>query len=217
MPVAQDWNNYWSLDQTQKFTKISWSKRRIIRILQPYMIIGNKSLDAGCGSGFFSKYFCDQGMDTTSLDYSDTALNIASNMTQGRTRIIREDLIKENLFQRINEKFDVIFSDGLLEHFTNEEQDKIVNNLLSVLSDNGVLITFVPNRWSPWELIRPIFMPGIDEDPFVLKGLVGVNQRNGLKVIAKGGINTIPFALSPDKLVGSIWGMLLFTISKKIV
>ena len=215
LPEAKDWNNYWSLEQTKKFTKVSWSKKRVSRILQPYVSVGKRALDAGCGSGFFSQYFCNNGMQTTALDYSQSALDIAKEKTNGRAQIIKADLVKENLEKIVSSKYEIIFSDGLLEHFSSDDQDKIVNNWFKVLADDGVLVTFVPNRWSPWELIRPFFMPGIEEDPFVLSQLIELNERNGLKVIASGGVNTVPFPFSPDAMFGSMWGMLLYTIAKK--
>ena len=73
-PEASDWDNYWSLDKTERFTKISWSKRRIISILNRYIKAGDHALDAGCGSGFFSRFFADQGLNVTALDYSEEAL-----------------------------------------------------------------------------------------------------------------------------------------------
>lgn len=215
LPEAKDWNNYWSLEQTKKFTKVSWSKKRVSRVLQPYVSVGKRALDAGCGSGFFSQYFCNNGMQTTALDYSQSALDIAKEKTNGRAQIVKADLVKENLEKIVRTKFEIIFSDGLLEHFSIEDQDKIVSNWFKVLADDGVLVTFVPNRWSPWELIRPFFMPGIEEDPFVLSQLIELNERNGLKVIASGGVNTVPFPFSPDAMFGSMWGMLLYTIAKK--
>ncbi len=214
-PKANDWNNYWSLEQTQKFTKVSWSKKRIMRMLQPYVGPNKHALDAGCGSGFFSQFFCEHGMATTALDYSQAALDIAQEKTGGRARLVKANLVEDKLSRLTKEKFDLIFSDGLLEHFSPVDQDKIITNLSSVLSPEGVLVTFVPNRWSPWELIRPFFMPGIEEDPFVLSQLIDLNERNGLKPLTSGGLNTVPFAFSPDGLFGSMWGMLLYTISKK--
>lgn len=214
-PQARDWNQFWSLEQTQQFTKPSWSKRRIIRVISPYVIKGKNALDAGCGSGFFSKFFCDQGMRTVALDYSEKALEIARDMTKGRARLIRQSLLCDELFSKIDERFDFIFTDGLLEHFMGMDQDKIIGNLRSILKDGGTLATFVPNRFSPWELIRPFFMPGIEETPFVLKKLVDVHERNGFKIVNKGGINTLPFAFSLDKYVGRFWGMLLFVIARK--
>ena len=214
-PQSSDWNRFWSRNQSVQPAEVSWSKKRIMHVIAPYMRKGKKILDAGCGSGFFSRYFCDQGLQTVSLDYSDKALDMARQITQGRSRIIKHDLLSGDLAPAINEKFDIIFSDGLLEHFTAHDQDKIMANFISLLGRGGVLITFVPNRWSPWELIRPFFMPGIAETPFILKGLVRLKIRNGLAILESGGINTLPFALSPDKAFGRYFGMLLYAIAKK--
>ena len=214
-PEDSDWNQFWAEEKTKKFTQISWSKKRIQQVLSPYVGPGKKALDAGCGSGFFSRYFCDQGMKTVALDYSESALKIASRLTGGLATIVKKDLLREHLAKDMEGGFDLIFSDGLLEHFSSADQDKILKNLLSLLSDQGVLVTFVPNRWSPWELIRPLYMPGIEETPFVLKELLVLNQRNGLQVVDKGGVNTWPFAFSPDCILGAFWGMLLYTIARK--
>lgn len=215
LPEAKDWNNFWGLEQTQKFTKVSWSKKRIMRILSKYVGGHKKALDAGCGSGFFSKYFCDQEMQTTSLDYSDEALKIATSMTNGRTQVLKRDLLSQDLSKEIDDRFDLIFTDGLFEHFSSTDQDKIMQNFVRILSKEGVIVTFVPNRWSPWELIRPFYMPGIEETPFTFKGLLDLNQRNGLFVSEKGGVNTFPFAISPDQMVGAQFGMLLYTVAQK--
>jgi SAM-dependent methyltransferase len=215
MPVAGNWDRFWSLAATKKFQKVSWSKKRIMSVLIPLIQKNQKALDAGCGSGFFSKFFCDQGLATVSLDYSDEALEIAHRMTSGRSRIVKGDLLVDDLSTKISERFDVIFSDGLLEHFSNAQQDCIFKNFSALLSPGGILVTFVPNQWSPWELIRPFYMPGIDEKPFVMKELIQLSERNGFQIISSGGVNTFPFRFSPDCLVGRNLGMLLYTVSFK--
>lgn len=216
-PVINDthWDRFWDLEKSKRFGKISWSKRRILRAIEPYCFQGGWALDAGCGSGFFARYFCEAGMKTVALDYSQSALKMAKDATGGRAEIVERDLVHSDLSKEFAGRFDLIFSDGLLEHFSSSDQDKIIRNLLSALSPKGVLITFVPNRWSPWELIRPFFMPGIEEKPFDFKQLIDLNKRHGLEILAKGGVNTFPFAFSPDGLIGPQFGMLLFTISRK--
>ncbi|MDP8213495.1 MAG: class I SAM-dependent methyltransferase [Candidatus Zapsychrus exili] len=174
-----------------------------------------KILDAGCGSGFFSKYFICSEAKTYSLDYSVEALEITKKITNNKTIILNNDLLSSDLREEISDRFDIIFSDGLFEHFKKEDQDKILNNLINVLSTDGIIITFVPNVFSPWQILRPFFMPGIKEKPFTFKELINLNERNNLKVILEGGINVFPFVFSPDKLLGKIFGMLLFTFSKK--
>jgi SAM-dependent methyltransferase len=113
-----------------------------------------------------------------------------------------------------SEKFDLIFTDGLFEHFSGEEQHKIISNFKKVLSPQGIVATFVPNKWSPWQLIRPFFMPGIKEKPFTLQGLKDLNLRCGLEIIQSGGLNVLPFKYSPDRSFGPYYGMILFSLAK---
>lgn len=216
-PRANDWNRFWQGQNVQKIKEPSWSKKRILSILEPFSIKGKKALDAGCGSGFFSKYFCERGMNVVALDHSDQSLEMTRQMTGGRALTVKADLLSGEISQMLGSQFDLIFTDGLLEHFSAPDQDKIMKNFLALLTDGGVVVTVVPNRWSPWEIIRPIYMPGIWEKPFVMSGLVELNQRQGFEIIQKGGLNTFPFAFSPDKVFGEKFGMLLYTISKKYV
>ncbi len=216
LPKAQNWNSFWDKNYKDQIDKISWSKKRIISIVKPFIKKNNNALDAGCGSGFFSKFFCDEQMKAVSCDYSSEALEITKRMTNGRSEVLKKDLLDKNLSKELKDRFHIIFSDGLFEHFSWEQRDEIMSNLKNILDDDGVIITFVPNRWSPWQLIRPFLMPGIKEDPFTLKELVDLNLKNGLQVFQKGGINTFPFSFSPDRFLGQRFGMLLYTISKKI-
>ncbi len=215
LPDQKIWNQFWNRPQSDRFHHVSWSKRRVMQVLRPYAISGKKALDAGCGSGFFSAYFCDQGMQTVSLDYAEAALAAAREATSGRAQIIKADMLNDDLGFLLNQKFDLIFSDGLLEHFIAKDQDRIMSQWMKLLTDDGCLVTFVPNRWSPWELIRPFFMPGIEESPFVLTELIELHERNGLSVFERGGVNTLPFKLSPDKWFAEQFGMLLYVLARK--
>ena len=154
-------------------------------------------------------------MMTTAVDYSAAALAMTEQLTQGKVKTVQTDFLKGDLPQKLNAKFEVIFTDGLFEHFSTEEQDRIMRNLISVLAEGGRIITFVPNRFSPWEIIRPFFMPGIEEKPFVLPQLIRLQERNGLKVTAKGGVNTLPFAFSFEGKIAEYLGMLLYTIARE--
>ena len=214
-PQDSDWNRFWGRSQSQRFSKVSWSKRRILQVLKPFCRPQDLALDAGCGSGFFTRFFCDQQMDATAVDYSKNALQMAAQATEQAAKLIEADMVNDSLSQRLSDRFDVIFTDGLFEHFSKGQQDKIMANLISVLKPSGVIVTFVPNRWSPWELIRPFFMPGIEEKPFILQELLDLNRRNGLSILKAGGVNVFPFRFSPE-FCGPVFGMLLFTVAKKV-
>jgi len=212
MNTAQNWNSFWDKSQN---TQASWSKRRILSVLDGHLNSGMTILDAGCGSGFFSEYFCDKGLNVTALDYSENALNLTKKRTLNRAQIVKADMLDQNFGAHLNQQFDLIFSDGLFEHFSNVDQNIIMQNLKSVLAEGGYLITFVPNLFSPWTIIRPFLMPGINEKPFIRKKLSGLHEKNGFRIIRTGGVNVLPWKVSPENLLSRYFGMLLFCIAQK--
>lgn len=214
LPSADNWNAFWGANKTSRFTKLSWSKRRIMKILDRHLRPGMKVLDAGCGSGFFSNYFISRGCETFTLDYSNDALEIARRLTNGQSAAyLKEDLLNISFGHKYSQAFDLIFTDGLLEHFSKQDQDVILNNFSLALQPGGKVVTFVPNKYSWWEVVRPLFMPGIVEFPFTMSRLLG--KHKGLEIIESGGINVLPVRLSPDQLLGHRMGMLLFCIGRK--
>jgi SAM-dependent methyltransferase len=171
-------------------------------------------VDAGCGSGFFSNYFISRGCKVYSLDYSEKALEIARKITQNKSfEYLNRDLLDESLGLEFKNTFDLIFTDGLFEHFSKEEQEKILKAFITMKKKGGLIATFVPNRYSFWTVIRPIFMHGIKEKPFTLKELASFIEGVGQKVIEKGGINVLPVKYSPEFL-GERTGMLVYAVSK---
>ncbi len=218
LPNSASWNHFWSGSPAGSGgaqRKVAWSKQRIAHILQDVLMPGQRVLDAGCGSGYFSQFFADAGLDATALDYSDEALNITRQVTRNRVRTVKADMVNEQLGSVfIDVRFDLIFSDGLFEHFDSPDQDRILKNFSSILNARGIIVTVVPNRWSPWQLIRPMMMPGIAERPFILGDLKKMHTRNGLQVIRSGGINVFPWRCSPEFL-GKSMGMLLYVLAQK--
>ena len=205
----ENWDSFWKQNTGSRFTKISWSKKRIMRLLDEVLRPGMKVLDAGCGSGFFSHYFLSRGCRVYTLDYSDKALEIARRLTEGKCEAyLQRNLLDEAFGKEFAGAFDLIFTDGLFEHFTLEDQARIMNNFRNVKTAEGIITTFVPNRYSWWEIIRPLVMPGIHEEPFTLKSLLKLH--GGMRILRQGGINVFPFRLSPDAALGSRFGMLVY-------
>jgi len=210
--MKERWNNFWKGFDAAALARASHSKKRIIKVLQRHLRPGMKVLDAGCGSGFFTNFFACAEADATAVDYSEEALRLAEKLVGNKAAYQVADLLSDTLPDTLGTRFDLIFSDGLFEHFTDAEQQRLMGNLRRVKSDDGLIATFVPNRFSPWQLIRPFMMPGIKEKPFSLERLVRLSE--GMSIIEQGGLNVIPCALSPEKWLGSIFGMLLYTIAR---
>lgn len=215
-PLAEagDWDAFWRKASARQ--SISWSKRRIMKILDPYLKKNAVVMDAGCGSGFFSSWFLQKGCRVWSVDYSKEALQRTSDLTCGKTTCIQMDLLNDALTDHMDgQSFDLIFTDGLLEHFKPKQQDLILRNFKTILKDDGILAMFAPNKYSPWQLIRPFYMTGIEEKPFTLKEFISLHQRNNLAILKAGGINVLPFGMSPERL-GSWFGMILYVVSKPL-
>lgn len=140
-------------------------------------------------------------------------MDLTRNITAGRSQLVKIDLLAQELSPLFPAKFDLVFTDGLFEHFSPAQQDHILQNFMAVLAAGGAIATFVPNRWSPWQIIRPWMMPGIEERPFTLRELLDLNRRNGLQVQAYGGVNTLPFRVSPEGKCAAKFGMLLYCFS----
>lgn len=209
----ENWDRFWKQNTGSRFTKVSWSKVRIMKLLDGFLKPGMSALDAGCGSGFFSDYFLSRGCRVTTLDYSQDALEMAKAKTRGRCEnYLQRNLLDPSFGEECAEKFDIIFTDGLFEHFTEEDQMKIMMNFRKVKKPHGTIVTFVPNKYSWWEIVRPLVMPGIHEEPFTMKRLEKLHD--GLDIVKSGGINVLPIGVSPDRLLGSRCGMLLYCFAR---
>lgn len=216
LPDHQSWNRFWAQGHPGLNKKKSWSKHRIEQLLASNTAVEGKVLDAGCGSGYFSREFSQWGWDVTALDYSREALDVTRRMTEGKVNTLQADLLHDNLLEKLGgQTVSLIFSDGLLEHFKPDDQKRILHNFHSVLEDDGRVATFVPNRWSPWQLIRPFFMPGIQERPLVLSELERLHESSGFRIVSAGGLNVLPVRFSPEFL-GPWFGMLLYVVGKKV-
>lgn len=209
--MKESWDNFW--EERGATNSISWSKIRINNILNNYIKPGIHVLDLGCGSGFFSGYFISKGCAVYCLDYSENALQITKKNTGHKAKMyIKGDICDEKTFLGIDVKFDIIFTDGLLEHYHKDKQDEIIQKMNILKRQEGRLINFVPNKFSLWNVVRPFFI-NIQEKSFTMQELVDLHTRNGLKVILSGGINVLPFRFSPERM-GAQCGMLLYCIAE---
>ncbi len=208
----ENWDRFWSAEGSVRFTKKSWSKVRIMEVLDGVVREGMQVLDAGCGSGFFSAYFLEKGCRVWALDHSEASLEIARKSTQGRCQAyLKEDLFQDDWKGPFRNQFDLIFSDGLFEHFPEADQRRLMSHFNELKKENGTVATFVPNRYSWWEVVRPFVMPGIQEVPFTPSKLMELHS--GMRLLKTGGLNVLPFRNSPERFLGSRLGMILYCLA----
>ena len=208
----EHWDRFWSAPGTGRFTEKSWSKIRIMEVLDGVVREGMEVLDAGCGSGFFSTYFLNKGCRVWALDHSEASLAIARQKTGDRCKAyLKEDLFRDDWMKPFRGKFDLIFSDGLFEHFPDADQRQLMTHFRILKKEDGVIATFVPNRYSWWEVVRPLVMPGIREVPFTAPKLAQLHT--GMRILKTGGLNVLPFRYSPEQMFGPSLGMILYCLA----
>lgn len=201
--LREEWEKYWK----GKKVEASINKRRMMEALDGYT--RGMVLDAGCGSGFFSKFFVDKNCNVFALDYSRESLKLTGSLDQ-KIRLIKGDVLKTPFD---DETFDLIFSDGLLEHYKNPIG--IVSEFERLVKKKGIVATFVPNIISYWIFIKRFKLGKIQEYRFSLNKLIELHERVGFKVIESGGLSVLPSKVSPEFLAKYI-GRIIYVIAEKV-
>jgi ubiquinone/menaquinone biosynthesis C-methylase UbiE len=106
-------------------------KKKLINIVKKYSDCG-EILEAGCGTGISGVYLTKIGKKVTCLDQDKDMLILAKRLSQ-KLEIklnFKQGNIKQLPFN--SKQFNVSFSNGVLEHFSNSEIVKIINEQLRV-------------------------------------------------------------------------------------
>ena len=111
------WDEFWHRsDLWLTIFKFTPTYRKIAKIFRQMNISQDtKILDVGCGSGKLTRFWSRKGYDILGLDISDQAL--AFTHSKG-TAVVKAD-VRKLPFK--DDTFGLVYSDGLLEHFTDPE------------------------------------------------------------------------------------------------
>jgi len=154
--TKHDWDSYWG--SKTHAGEVYSNEERIARNLeiagfQP----GYSVLEIGAGTGRDSLPLAEAGATVFQLDYSFESL-----------RLIRERVAHHTNIQPIggdtfclpfsDNTFDVVFHQGLLEHFRKPEADRMINEQVRVLKPGGLLLVDVPQRYHPYTIMKHILI-----------------------------------------------------------
>ena len=201
--LKKQWDEYWK----GREVKTTINKERMMEVLKRH--VKGKVLDVGCGSGFFSKFFTDMNCKVFSLDYANEPLKLTGSLDK-EIKLIKGNVLRAP-FE--DETFDLIFSDGLLEHYKNPIS--LVHKFAKLVKEGGIVATFVPNLISYWIFIKRFKLGKIKEYRFGLNKLIDMHEKSGLKIIESGGLSTFPLKVSPEFLAKHI-GRIIYVIAKKV-
>lgn len=127
-------NYYKSRYVWDKNREIVW--KEIVRYLKPYIKNTYSVLDMGAGyCDFINNINC----------YQKTAIDISPEISKYANKDVF--IVKESVLEMpfSDNSFDLIFASNLLEHFNDEDLNKITKEIKRVLKNNGTLILMQPN------------------------------------------------------------------------
>jgi 2-polyprenyl-3-methyl-5-hydroxy-6-metoxy-1,4-benzoquinol methylase len=160
--------------------------------LLPHDIAGKRLLDAGCGTGHFSKLASEKGAIVTSMDIGDRLLEkVAEKCNTERVIGSVLDIKFENNY------FDFIICSEVIEH--TENPYRAIMEFYRVLKPGGVLALTVPNRFWKWSCI---LANALKIRPYEgMENWVGYRRlkkelkRAGYLILKYRGFHLLPFQL----------------------
>ncbi|EKD87008.1 MAG: hypothetical protein ACD_37C00076G0004 [uncultured bacterium] len=173
--TEKDWDKYWTKKKTksQEMYRViaSFYRQFIIKRALNYFIRNEFKknatlLHAGSGSGQVDADII-SSFNITALDISDEALEIYKSNYGERANPIKGDIFKLPMKKS---SFDGIYNLGVHEHFTSEENEKILNEYARVLRSKGKIILF----WPPKYGVTVIFLSSLH---FILNKILRFNIK----------------------------------------
>lgn len=187
--TKKNWNDFW--DRKQDIDEVYSNDDRIINNLKKITNFkGKRILEVGAGTGRDSLHFLNEGAEVFVLDYSPSAFKIINNLNENRKKIINPILADAFSIPCPDETFDIVFHQGLLEHF--KDPSKILRENVRVLKKDGILLVDVPQRYHVYTLIKHVLIffnkwfAGWETE-FSIHELHRLLEQNNTKVIHRYG------------------------------
>src|SRR5664279_6195366 len=145
---ADQWDASWAAISAPRRLRswrdyVSW---RFARVFREYIKPGDRVLEIGCGGSRFLPYFARElGAEVWGLDFAPAGVSNAKAALERAG--VRGTIIEGDLFNTTDipeEQFDVVFSGGFIEHFT-DTTDVLKKIVRFAARGSGLVITEVPN------------------------------------------------------------------------
>ncbi len=115
-------------------------------------------LEVGAGTGRDSFDLVGLGATVVQLDYSENALRIITSIARDRKIDVKPLCGNAFAMPFRDESFDVVFHQGLLEHFQEPKASELLRENVRVLRKGGLLLVDVPQRWHFYTVVKHILI-----------------------------------------------------------
>ncbi len=123
--------------------------QELIELIDSKKITPCKTLDMGCGEGFYSIYLASQGFDVTGIDISGNAINLAKENAKKQNAQVKFLQMDALDLDKLDEKFDFVLEWAVLHHIMPEDRKKYVENIKKILNKGGKYFSICFNLENP--------------------------------------------------------------------
>jgi ubiquinone/menaquinone biosynthesis C-methylase UbiE len=153
----EDWESFW--EEKQEISQVYSNADRILRNLQRVTDLkGKRILEIGAGTGRDSFPLVQRGGIVYQLDYAEGSLRILKKLaaeSNVEVRIVGGDAFR---LPFRDGAFDVVFHQGLLEHFRSRQAEALLRENVRVLKVGGYLLVDVPQRYHLYTVAKRILI-----------------------------------------------------------
>ncbi|MFA5479643.1 MAG: class I SAM-dependent methyltransferase [Candidatus Muiribacteriota bacterium] len=138
------WENIWKQKNIDMLDENEPLNKFIINYLKKIPAENKKIIEAGCANSRWVKFLTENGFEVSGIDYSEEGiknLKIYCDKNRIKCNLYLKDIFDDIPF--LKEKFDVLISFGLVEHF--EDYSEVIQKLSCFLKKDGIIITVIPN------------------------------------------------------------------------
>lgn len=153
----ENWEAFWQekKDVEQVYSNADRILRNLLRVTD---LRGKMVLEVGAGTGRDSFPLMEHGAHVVQLDYAENSLRILKGL--GEDLSLPATIVGGDTFQLPfrDETFDVVFHQGLLEHFRHPQAEALLKENIRVLKRGGFLLVDVPQRYHVYTVVKHLLM-----------------------------------------------------------
>jgi ubiquinone/menaquinone biosynthesis C-methylase UbiE len=155
--TKNNWETFWQ--KKENFHEYYSNTDRVLRNLTALMDLkGKKVLEIGAGTGRDSLNLVKYGAEVYQLDYAENALRLMKDVADESGLPVH--LIGGNAFRLPfrDQSFDVVFHQGLLEHFREPTATNLLKENARIVKSGGLLLVDVPQRYHPYTVMKHVLI-----------------------------------------------------------
>ena len=157
--METDWTEHWNMNNGISWDMWTWRIAHAYKkLLKNIKLNDVRILELGSGSGTNSlelaKIF--NVKEITLVDSNEKALEVSKKTFRNsglNVNYLKRDVLKLNL----KEKFDIVHSEGLIEHFYDKKRSLIFKKHIDMCNKGGLMLIFAPYENINYKIFRLIY------------------------------------------------------------